>query len=166
MRVARQAIVVVLVLAALSLAACDTPHTDVVLVNDYAATSQPSLVVYRAIWLNVAFETPLLPGASSSKESALATSGNTAYVLLAPAWDPTSETPPASLIVLESASEFSLDFNRTLDIPVDDSTFVGNCAAQRFLTQAQADFVTKLVFADEFAQASYDPATCETTGGP
>jgi hypothetical protein len=165
MRVASQAIVVVLeLLAALAFAGCDTPHTDVVLANDYPATSQ--LVVYRAFWLNVSFDTPLAPGAASAKEAGLATSGNPAYVLLAPAWDPASATPPAAFIVLQSARALGLDFNHTLTISVDDVNFVGNCAAHSFLSQAQSDFVTKLVFADELAQRSYDPATCETTGGP
>jgi hypothetical protein len=51
----------------------------------------------------------------------------------------------------------------TLHIPVDDATFTGNCAAGSFLTQAQADFITREVFPGDFASRSYDAATCTTT---
>jgi len=51
-----------------------------------------------------------------------------------------------------------------LHIPVDDATFSGNCAAGSVLTQTQADFITRRVFATDFAGRHYDAATCTTTG--
>ena len=51
----------------------------------------------------------------------------------------------------------------TVHIPVDDTTFIGNCAVGSFLTQAQADFITQIVFASDSGSYSYDPATCTTT---
>lgn len=148
--------------AAIFFCGCDTPHTYVVFVNDYPAP----LVMYRAFWQAVLFDAAVLPGTSSSTEDTVAASANTAYVVMAPGWDPASANPPTTLIALQSKDGFSLAFNHTLDIPVDDSTFAGNCAAGSFLTQAQADFVTKTVFAADFVSLSYDAATCTTTGNP
>jgi hypothetical protein len=59
----------------------------------------------------------------------------------------------------------------TLQIPVDDETFVGNCASSSFLSQSQADFITQRVFPSIFANLRYDAGNCKTTpvgdaGGP
>lgn len=56
--------------------------------------------------------------------------------------------------------------NNTLQIPVDDNHFDGNCDAGSFLTQDQADLITHNVFASVFFGLAYDAATCSTTGGP
>jgi hypothetical protein len=53
-----------------------------------------------------------------------------------------------------------------LTITVDDTAFIGNCAAGTFLAQTEADFVTQRVFAQTFAGLHYDAATCTTTGAP
>jgi hypothetical protein len=141
---------------------CAIPNTQVVLENDYPASGKSSLVLYEAHWQEVTFQTPLLPGASSGPQSTVAASANTAYALLAPDWDPTESTPPTSLIVIESRAGFSVDLGDTVTIPVDDSTFIGNCAAGGFLTQAQADVVTKQVFPAVFVGKDYEAATCTT----
>jgi hypothetical protein len=144
---------------------CDTPNTNVVVDNDYPTTSSP-LVVFQAFWQAVSFTTPVLPGASSAAQSTVAASPNTAYVVLAPGFDPTSGAAPSSLVALQSRAGFEVHFNDTLHIPVDDATFAGNCDAGSFLSQQQADFITQRVFAGLFAGQTYDAATCTLTSGP
>jgi hypothetical protein len=140
---------------------CDTPHTYVVLDNNYPRST--ALVVFDAFWQSVSFPIPVPPGSSSDLQSAIPASTNTAYVVLAPGWDPTSSTTPTSLIAMQSRTGFELHLDHTLHIPVDDTTFVGNCAAGSFLSQEQADFITQFVFASDFSSLSYDAATCTTT---
>jgi hypothetical protein len=98
-------------------------------------------------------------------------SANTAYVILAPGWDPKSPTPPTSLVGMQSRNGFGVELGDTLQIPVDDATFIGNCASGSSLSQAQADFITQFVFPSDFATLRYDAATCTTApvgdaGGP
>lgn len=142
---------------------CDTPYTYVVLDNRYPRASTNSLVVYEAFWQAISFQTPIPPGSSSVPESTIAASANTAYVVLAPGWDAANSVSPVSFIVLESRLGFAVQLNQTLHIPVDDATFIGNCTSQSHLTQAQADFLTQIVFANLFIALSYDAATCSTT---
>jgi hypothetical protein len=142
---------------------CDTPHTDVVLDNDYPVSRTDALVVYRASWQAVTFQDPIAPGSSSDLQSTVAASENTAYVVLAPGWDPASAVAPTSFVVLQSRQGFGVHLNNTLHISVDDMTFIGNCAADSFLSQAQADFITQLVFPADFASLHYDAASCKTT---
>ncbi len=142
---------------------CDTPHTDVMLDNDYPMSPTGARVVYRAAWQAVTFEDPIVPGSSSDPQSTVAASENTAYVVLAPGWDPASAAPPTSFVVLQSRQGFGVHLNNTLHIPVDDATFVGNCADDSFLSQAQADFITQFVFPSDFTSRHYDAASCTTT---
>lgn len=137
------------------------PKTSVVLENHYAS----AVVVYDGFWLNVSFQGKrVAPGASSDPADALpASADNTAYVVLAPGWDPESTTSPTNLVVLQSRRGFALALGETLHIPVDDVGFEGNCAAGSRLTQEQADFLTQIVFASDFSGLSYDAATCTTT---
>jgi hypothetical protein len=144
---------------------CDTPQTLVVIDNDYPPSSSP-MVIFQAFWQAVSFTAPVAPAASSDPQSTVAASPNTAWVVLAPGFDPTSSTPPASFIVLESLAGFEVHLDDTLHIPVDDTTFVGNCAAGSVLSQSEADFITQRVFASVFAGSSYDAATCTTTPVP
>jgi hypothetical protein len=141
-----------------ALVGCDQPHTTVVVDNHY-----PALIVYRASWQAVSFQTPILPGSSSDPQSTLAASPNAAYVLLAPGWDPQRSTPPTSFVVMQSVGGFGVNLDETLHIPVDDTTFIGNCASGSFLRQDQADFITQFVFPSDFASSSYDPKSCTTT---
>jgi hypothetical protein len=142
---------------------CDTPHTDVVLDNDYPASQTDALVVYRATWQAITFQDPVAPGSSSDPRSTIAASENTAYVVLTPGWDPAGAAAPTSFVVLQSRQGFAVHLNNTLHIPVDDATFLGNCGAGSFLTQPQADFITQLVFPGVFTSLHYDAATCTTT---
>jgi hypothetical protein len=151
------------VLAFALLAGCGTPHAFVVLDNDYPASATAPLVIYRARWQAIAFQTPVPPGSSSDAQSTVPASDNTAYAVLAPGWDPASAAPPTSFVVLQSQGGFGVHLDNTLHIPVSDVAFTGNCAAGNPLTQAQADFITQLVFPDVFAGAHYNAATCTTT---
>jgi hypothetical protein len=145
-------------------AGCDqSPHTAVVLANGYPTAATAPLVVYRAVWENVAFPTPVEPGSSTSPQPSETTSGVTAYVVLAPGWDPELSATPASLVVLQSRVPISETFDDLLTITVDDTTFAGNCVAGSPLPQAQADFITQVVFPCDFAAYHYDAATCTLT---
>jgi hypothetical protein len=145
-------------------AGCDQgPHTAVILRNGYPPSATAPLVVYRAYWQNVSFPTPIEPGFSSAPQSAESTSGDAAYVVLAPGWDPELSATPTSLVVMRSRSLIAVSYNDTLTIPVDDTTFAGNCAAGSLLPQAQADFITRVVFPCDFASFHYDAATCTLT---
>lgn len=144
--------------------ACEAPSTTstfVVLEDDYPAAS--GLVIYRAFWQAVSFETPIAPDSSSDPQNTVPASGDPAYVVLAPGWDPASTTPPTTFIVLESTQEYGVHVRNTVHIPVSDASFAGNCAAGSLLAQAQADFITQTVFPDIFAGSRYDAATCTTT---
>jgi hypothetical protein len=156
------------VLGFLGAAGCDTPTPNVVLENRYPAAASGALTIYRGFWQAVSFGA-LPAGASSAPQTTVAASDNRAYVLVAPGWDPGDggAAPPTSLLVLQSRAGFSVHLNTTLHIPVDDTTFAGNCGAGSVLPQADADFVTQRVFAADFAGLTYDAATCATGGrGP
>lgn len=145
-------------------AGCDAaPVTNVVLDDDYPADASVPLVVYQAVWQAVTFPSPVAAGASSDPQPTVAASDNTAYVVLAPGWDPSSSAAPTSLVVLQSRAGYGVHLNQTLHIPVDDTTFAGDCAAGDPLTQAEADFITQLVFPCTFATLHYDASTCTTT---
>jgi hypothetical protein len=153
-------------------AACtEPPATTVVLVNDYPPSRTNSLVVFGAYWQAVSFQDPIPPGSSSTPQETVPASANTAYVVLAPGWDPVSPTPPISFVILQSRNGLGVQEGDTLDIAVDDTTFMGNCASGSFLSQSQADFISQLVFPSIFAKLHYDALTCRTTtigdsGGP
>jgi hypothetical protein len=155
-----------LVLAAL-VQGCDKgPETQVILDNDYPPSAPVPLVIYRAFWQAVALQEAVAPGSSSPAQSTVAASDNTAYVILAPGWDPAGMAPPTSFVLLQSRSGYGVHLDETLHIPVDDATFIGNCAAGSFLSQGQADFIAQRIFTDAiFPDAApppfhYDAATC------
>jgi len=149
-----------------SVAGCDQgPHTAVVLTNGYLGTGAPP-VVYRAYWQNVSFPTPIEPGQSSPPQPAESTSGVTTYVVLAPGWDPELQAVPTSLVVLQSRVPIATSYNDLLTITVNDTAFAGNCMGGTPLPQAQADFITQIVFPCDFAAYRYDAATCTLTPNP
>ena len=141
----------------------DTPYTNVVVDNNYPASAAAPLVVYQAAWQAVVFATPIAPGSSSALQSTVPASDNTAWVVLAPGWDPTSSSPPTSFVVMESRSAFAVHLGNTLRIRVDDTVFAGRCGAGSALTQSHADFITQLVFPSVFQGLKYDATTCTTT---
>jgi hypothetical protein len=152
-------------------AACVSgPTTSVVLDNDYPPSS--GYVVYRAYWGSVSFSDPVFPGSSSEVKDTIPASTNTAYVVLAPRWDPDAGSPPTptSFLLLQSIDGFGLRLGDTLHITVDDADFAGNCAVGSHLSQAQADFITQFVLPDVFPDAApslqYDPALCTMSVAP
>jgi hypothetical protein len=158
--------VVVSALSFAQLAGCDQrPDTTVVIDNDYAPSATTPLVAYRAYWQAVSFQSPIPPGSSSDAQPTVAASDHTAYVVLAPGWDPDSSVPPTSFVLMQSKSGFDVHLNGILHIPVDDMTFTGNCASGSVLSQPQADFITQRIFTqtifpDAAAPFSYDAASC------
>ena len=156
-------------LVALLAGGCDKPETTVVLDNNYPSSTSNPFIVNQAFWQAISFTAPVPPGASSEPQDTIPASANTAYVLVAPGWDPKADggaSTPTSLIVLQSRSGFEVHIDHQLRIPVDDADFIGNCAAGSVLTRDEADFITQRVFADVFAGLHYDPTTCSTTGAP
>jgi len=153
------------VLAAVALAAgCNgAPQTYVSLDNAYPPSKASPTVVYQGWWQAVAFGAPIVPGGSSGLQPTVPASDNTAYVVLAPGWDPNTRTMPTSFVVLRSRSGYSVNLGDTLRIVVDDASFEGDCATGSHLTQDQADIITQLVFPNVFAGLRYDAATCTTT---
>jgi hypothetical protein len=141
------------------------PTTSVVLQNGYAPTPEDALVIYDAHWLNVSFHgQPIAPGASSDPQPTVpASADNTAYAVLAPGWDPTGLTPPATFVLLQSRAGFAVALGESVDIAVDDVHFEGNCAAGSLLTPDQAQFVAQIVFPSDLAGLRYDASTCTTT---
>jgi hypothetical protein len=151
-------------LAPLAAACTSPPVTTVVVDNDYAPSKTRSLVVYSAYWQAVSFQDPIPPGSSSAPQDTVPASANTAYVVLAPGWDTKGPTPPSSFVVMESRIGFAVQEGETLHITVDDTTFIGNCAAGSKLSQSRADFISQLVFPSIFSKLRYDAATCATVG--
>ncbi len=164
---AGRAIVCALALSLSALACDQVPTPSVVLDNEYPADGGAPFVVYRAFWQAVAFQNPVPPGESSDAQSTLPASPQTAYAILAPGWDPSSDAGPTSFVILQSSAGFGVAEGETLHIRVGDATFVGNCASGSHLTQDQADFITKFVFTSTiFPDAAppfrYVAATCTT----
>jgi hypothetical protein len=158
--------------SALLAAGCGAPSTFVSLDNDYSASASAPLVVYEASWEAVSFQGPIPPGSTSGPQSTVPASDNTAYVVLAPGWNPAPPdaasvsslvVDPNAFIILQSKNGFTVHLGDTLDIPVDDASFAGNCAAGSHITQADADFITQYVFPNTFGSLHYDAATCTTT---
>jgi hypothetical protein len=150
---------------ALATSGCAEPATRVVFTNAYPAapvTTAP-VIVYRGSWQAVALSDPLTPGASSDPQDTVAASPNTAYALLAPGWNPASGSTPEALVAVRSRAGFAVHLGTTVDIPVSDADFDGDCAAGSHLPREEADFITQRVFADDFAGRRYDPATCTTS---
>jgi hypothetical protein len=161
-----------LLLLSLALGGCfPRPDTSVVLENNYPSSREEPLVVYLGFWQAVPFAMasmtpdalPIPPGSSSAPASTVPASGTTAYVVLAPGWDSSSTSPPTRFVVMQSSAGFTVGFDETLVIPVDDTTFIGNCAAGSLLTQDEADFITQRVFQSTFATLRYDASTCTTS---
>jgi hypothetical protein len=161
------AISLVFAFAACAVGCNGPPHTAAVIENDYGVATK--LVVYRALWQTALFADPVAPGSASDAQDTVSTSSSTAYVVLAPGWDPEAGAAPTSLVFLQSHDALDVHLDETLRIHVDDTTFIGNCAAGSFLSQAEADFITRRIFGSalfpEVGTASfrYDPATCTAT---
>ena len=129
------------------------------------------MVIYQGSWQSISFTSPIPPGSSEEAgnpalpdpTAAVPASSQTAYAILAPGWDVDASAPPTAFMVLESRNQYALDFNTTLRIPVDDTTFRGNCMAGNYLSQDDADYITQLVFPQDATVFRYEAASCATT---
>lgn len=150
------------------LVACDTEDaSSSVIDNAYPAApadgSDPAkqTVVYRAWWFATYYAAPVPGGASSDIQRAVPAS-DFAYAVLAPGWDPASETPPTSLVLVKSKAPFAVERGALVHVTISDATFAGNCAARQPLSQEEADFITQSIFPGVFTDKVYDAKTCTT----
>ncbi len=146
------------------MSACDTETaTTAVVDNTYPAQedagASASRVVYRAWWVATLFPSPVAPATSSETFRSVPATG-TAYALIAPGWDPASETPPTSFIPMQSKTLLSVSRGETLHITVSDAQFFGSCDAKEPLSTDDATFIAERIFPGELAGMTYDPATC------
>jgi hypothetical protein len=140
----------------LFVAGCETENPSTAVVENGSGA-----VIYRAWWSETLFRDPIAPGAAS-EQFRTTPATDTAYVLLAPGWDPASGAPPTSFIVLRSKQPLDVDRGHLLHIAVSDATFDGNCGAGSPLSQAEADRITSTIFAGETSAFTYDAAMCTT----
>ncbi len=133
-----------ILLVTVSLVGCNAPSTFVVLENRYPASATNGAVVYQAFWQAISFQTPIAPGSRRARRAPLL--HRATWPTSFPPWvGPDQCQATDALIVLQSRGGFSVSFNQTLHIPVDDATFAGICAAGRVLSQAEGNFLTDIV---------------------
>jgi hypothetical protein len=152
------------------IAACNTSDpSSAVLANEYPtasdAGSADSMAVYKGWWAVAQFADPVAAGQVSDPVRVVPGS-DYGYALLAPGWDPSGDTPPATLIPLRSAQKLTVARGGTLNFVVSDEATLGNCSAGKPLTQEDADFITQRIFPVEFSNANYDAARCRTSPAP
>ena len=158
-------------LAIVVVVGCETEDaTTVVVDNQYpdAVDASPSIVanvIYRASWVTTYFDVPVAPGTSSESLRGVPNS-DTAYVLLAPGWDPTSAEAPSAFAVRQSIVPFSSTRGHELHIGVSDETFTGNCVAGKALSDVDRAFLVERIFPLELTKLTYDPNTCLFTRTP
>ena len=151
------------VIVASTVLSCDFAITGTaVLDNKYPPSATP-LVVYRAAFETATFGDPVPPGSSSTPQRTEPTSGDNCYVLLAPGWTPTTSPAPTSFVIMKSVQTFGVGAGEVVHIPIDDSSFIGNCATGRVLPQEEATVIAKSFFRDLLAGVEYNAATCTIT---
>jgi hypothetical protein len=148
-------------------AGCDTEDaTSAVVENAYPVVADggdPSqnVVVYKVWWVATLFPDPVAPGQLSTEYRSVSEYG-VAIALLAPGWNPSSGSPPTTLIPVKSKEVLRVSRGNTLRITISDETFGGNCAAHQQLPQEDADFITQRIFPGDFANVTYDAHTCRS----
>jgi hypothetical protein len=147
-----------------ALTGCETPDaTQAVLDNDYPAPAAGSAaqqtVVLEAWWQVALFAEPVAAGTESAPVRAIQGTDE-AYAVLAPGWDPSSSTPPATRIPVRVRDALTAQRGSTLHIHVSPDAVVGDCSTGAPLAQDDADFITQRVFPGDFASVTYDAATC------
>jgi hypothetical protein len=149
------------------LAGCNTSEpTTAVLSNEYPsagdAGSADSMPVYKGWWSVAQFPEPV-PAGQVSDPVRIVQGSDYGYALLAPGWEPSSSTPPTTLIALRSARKMSVGRGELLTFVVSEQAAIGDCAAGNPLTQEDADYITQRIFPGEFAGLSYDASSCTTS---
>jgi hypothetical protein len=117
------------------------------------------VTVFKVWWSTSLLPDPVAPGKEGQTERTVA-NRNFAYAILAPGWDPSSSSPPARFLPLKSGGPLNVGRGDTLHVHVSDSTFVGDCAANKTLSQDDADFITQRIFPAEFTGKTYDAKSC------
>jgi hypothetical protein len=148
--------------AALWLSACETSDpTFAVIDNGYPATdASGSVSVDRGWWSVAAFFEPVPAGAESAPVRVVKGT-DYAYALVARGWDPQAGLPTA-LVPVRSRLELTVERGDTLHVHVEPGSVDGDCATGAPLSQTDADFITQRIFPGEFANVTYDAATCTT----
>jgi hypothetical protein len=156
-----------ILLAPFALFACETEDaTYAVIDNDYPSMADGGdptrqTTVYKVWWSSSLFSAPVA-AETESDQGRVVSSGDFAYVLLAPGWDPTSADPPTILVAAKTRDSLFVKRGDTLHIRISDATVVGNCGAPTSgpLSQDDADFITQRIFPAEFQSGTYDAKTC------
>jgi len=149
---------------------CNTSQpTMAVLSNQYPKASDAgtagSMPVYQGWWAVSQFPDPVAAG-QVSEPVRVVEGSDYGYALLAPGWDPASNSPPSTLVPLRSAQKLSVARGDTLTFVVVDDATIGDCAAGKPLTQEDADFITQRIFPGAFVDQTYDAARCLTSPVP
>ncbi len=142
---------------------CETSNpTQAVFANEYPASDASSasgVTIYKAWWSIAQLPEPVSAGADSDPVR-IVEGSDFAYALLAPEWDPTTQTPPVTLVPVRTERKLSAARGDTLRIIISDTTTVGNCASGRRMSQEEADLITQRIFPAEFAGRTYDASNC------
>jgi hypothetical protein len=151
-------------LAFAALTGCNDSPTTALVENLYptgadGGTDAETMTVFKVWWVTTLFARPLGPGMTSETERVVPGS-DFAYALLAPGWSPDDGSAPRRLIAIKSASKLSVATHDLLQIVMSDDQFVGNCAAGKPLSAADARLIVERLFPGAFAALVYDPATC------
>ncbi len=155
-------------IALLAAASCETETPSMVVVdNDYPVVSDggdatQEMTVFKVWWTTTLLPDPVAPGNEGEPERTVLNT-DFAYAVVAPGWAPSSPTPPRIFIPMKSVGPLSVARGDTLHIHVSDDLFVGNCAANKPLSQEDADFISQRIFPAEFAGATYDAKSCTAT---
>lgn len=149
-------------------AACETDTATSAQIDDaYAAVADAGsggaggIAVYEAWWVTTHFPTPVAAGSSSRPARTVPDTGY-AYALLAPGFDPSTDSVPSKLVAVRSREPLRSQRGETLHIVVSDETFVGNCAAGSILPDGDAKLIVDSIFPRPFHGLAYDPNSCST----
>ena len=147
-------------------AGCETADpTSAVLDNAYEVadpTQGTAMTIYKAWWSVALFPDPVAAGQASDAVRVVQGT-DYAYALLAPGWDPTGGGMPSTLVPVRTAMRLTANRGDVLHIVVSDATTVGNCSAGNPLSADDAAFILERIFPGDFADATYDAATCTAT---
>lgn len=155
------------VICSLLNAGCNTSEpTTAVLSNQYPSVSEASSAdskpVYKG-WWSVALFPDAVPPGQVSDPVRIVQGNDYGYALLAPGWEPSTGTPPTTLIPVRSIQTLSVGRGELLTFTVSEEATIGDCDSGKPLSQDEADFVTQRIFPGEFADLVYDAASCTTS---
>lgn len=137
-----------LLMLSVLLTSCDDA-TSVRVMNDTDAA-----IVNRLWWQTTLFTTPVEPHQRSAFERTVPAS-DFAYALL------TSTTGDAgTLLPIRSRERLNVERGAALELDVNTTDWLGFCDAGQPLTQDEADFITQRIFVTQFADQTFEAASC------